>query len=1146
MKNREIYQRDPSKIKLANDGTASVNDNKTHHAMKVLRYELETFVCDGQYQKGLEHILDTYLKNIDQPQQPAVWVSGFFGSGKSHLVKMLRSLWTDTVFHDGATARGIANLPSNTKDLLVELSAQGKRHGGLHAASGTLGSGVSGSVRLALLHIIFKSVGLPEQYVAARFVMWLKKEGIYETIKEHVEQQGLDWIEEVEQFYVSEPIHEALVKVKPNTFSSLLACAETLKIQYPSEVKDISSDAMVKAIQDALSVDGKFPLTLIVLDEVQQYIGEDGQRSMDVQEAVEACCKNIGSKLLLIGTGQTAVTGTANLKKLEGRFTVRIELSDSDVDAVIRKVILAKKPDAIDSINNMMQTNLGEISKHLQETTIGHRQDDIQYFPMDYPILPIRRRFWENALRMLDQTGTDAQLRNQLSMVHKAIQRSLDESIGHVVPADYLYFHSLETMNQFHIVPRELFEMTSIWITGSEDERLMARACGLIFLINRMTSNNNEIGIRTTVDSIADLMVEDISFGSATLRRKLPTLLDKCNQLIKVDEEYRIRTKESSVWTNEFQSQRSQLASESHRIESERNDRIKQKFGQIIKNLSITHGNSKVTRNIHPTFDSSLTTECNQKICVWVRDGWSTEENSVRVDALQAGNKSPTVFVFIPQRSADDLRHYLMDYKAAKTTLEIKGTPNTPEGIEAHAAMETIKRSAEGKIRDFLEDVFMGSRVFQGGGNEILGNDLQSMIREAAENSLERLYPQFHLADHAGWDKVYANAKKGSPDALKAVGWDGEPANNPVCKSILSFIAGGKSGADIRVKFENEEYGWSGDAVDGGLQTLLVAGIIRAQDERGQLIDPKELERKAIGKAIFKIESAQVGAGQRIKIRSLFLKVGCQVKEGEELSAVPQFLQTMYILADNAGGDAPKPERPDVSILNEIRQTVGNEQLLLIVSNSEELTKSIDGWTKLGTRIKERWSSWETLVSLESNADGIADADIIKAQLQYIKDNRLLLEEPDQVSPLIANLTQLLRDTLNNFDSEFKVNYEYGMSRLNNDSNWLQLELEQRNKLLADQKLDKTNYPKINLSSTEEILKTLNRISISMFSERVTAMPSRFEKVLEKAAKLMEPQVHFVPISRRMLKNENEIDEWVNEVKQQLKSELSKGPIMIQ
>ena len=87
MNNRDIYQKDPATRKLLNQGVASVNDEETSQAMAVLRHELEIFVCAGQYEKGVSHILDTYLKNIDQAQQPAVWVSGFFGSGKSHLVK---------------------------------------------------------------------------------------------------------------------------------------------------------------------------------------------------------------------------------------------------------------------------------------------------------------------------------------------------------------------------------------------------------------------------------------------------------------------------------------------------------------------------------------------------------------------------------------------------------------------------------------------------------------------------------------------------------------------------------------------------------------------------------------------------------------------------------------------------------------------------------------------------------------------------------------------------------------------------------------------------------------------------------------------------------------------------------------------------
>jgi len=1144
MNNRDIYQKDPATRKLINEGVASVNDEKTSQALAVLRYELETFVCDGQYEKGMGHILETYLKNIDQAQQPAVWVSGFYGSGKSHLVKMLRALWMDTVFDDGATARGIANLPQNITDQLKELTTQAKRHGGLYGTSGTLGAGASGSVRLALLRIIFKSVGLPEQYPVARFVMWLKAEGIYDQVRSHGEQNGFDWDEELDNFYVAEGLHDALVQTKPKLFSSPSSCVETLNNLYPY-VHDVSSDDMLKAMRQALTRDGKFPLTLIVLDEVQQYIGEDSQRSIDVQEAVEACCKNIGGKLLFIGTGQTAVTGTSNLKKLEGRFTIRVELSDADVDAVIRQVILAKKPEAKAHIEQMMQTNLGEISRHLAGTTIGHRQDDIPYFPQDYPILPVRRRFWENTLRVIDSTGTDSQVRNQLSLVFKAIQSNMDQPVGSVVPADFLLFDVLERINQSRGIPAKAYRLIKIWGAGTEVEQLMARACGLVFLINKLAASNNEIGIHATIDTLADLLVEDLSLGSSALRSKLPGLLDKCELLIKVGDEYRIQTEESAAWSDEFLGQRSSLANEAHRIDAERDDRIRRKFGEMVRKLSLTQGSSKVTRDIFPVFDTQLPNDADRRICVWVRDGWSIDENSVRAEARQSGNQSPTVFVFIPKRSADDLRHHLIDFKAASATLDKRGAPNTPEGTEAKAAMETTKQTAESKIRELLDDAFSGGRVFQGGGNEILGNDLQDMVMEASGNSLQRLYPQFNAADHVGWAKAYEKAQKGAPDALKGVGDEGEPAKNAVCKAILGFIAGGKKGTDIRTEFESSPYGWSRDAVDGGLQVLLVAGLIRAQDERGQAVDPKELERKAIGKMIFKVESATVSTAQRIQIRKLLQKVGLTAKQGEELGYVPQFLQKMMELANQAGGDAPKPARPNTSSLDEIRLTAGNEQLLSLYNRRDEISQWSDTWTFLAERITKRWPSWTVLKRLMAHAAGIQDAEVILAQVQTIEQQCQLLEEPDPIAPLAANLTQLLRDELNRLDNEYTSRHEQGMERLRVDDNWQQLEPEQRNHLLAEQKLTLSDRPKVAVQSTTDVLATLDSCGLSMFADRVAAMPARFDNVARDAAELLEPEAQFIQVPRRTLKTNEDIDGWIKDVKQQLIEALQQGPVVI-
>jgi hypothetical protein len=731
-------------------------------------------------------------------------------------------------------------------------------------------------------------------------------------------------------------------------------------------------------------------------------------------------------------------------------------------------------------------------------------------------------------------------------MIHKVIQTNVDAPVGSVVPADYLYFDAADKLLQSRTLPRKVHEKTLVWIKGTEDQRLMGRACGLVFLINKLASSNNEIGIHATTDTLADLLVEDLTQGSSALRSKLPGLLDKCELLMKVGDEYRIQTEESSAWNDEFLSQRNSLANEAHRVDAERDDRIRRRFGEMVRKLSLTQGTSKVTRDIYPVFDAQLPADANEKVSVWVRDGWSFDENSVRADARQAGNQSPAVFLFIPKRSADDLRHYLIDFKAASATLDKRGIPNTAEGTEARSAMETTRQAAEGKINELLQEAFSGARVFQGGGNEILGNNLQDMTLEAATNSLQRLYPQFHNADHAGWSKVYEKAQKGAPDALKSVGDEGEPARNAVCIAIRAFIAGGKKGIEIRNNFEGGNYGWSGDAVDGGLQVLLVAGLIRAQDEKGQTIDPKELERKTIGKTMFKVESATVTAAQRIQIRKLLQKVGLtNAKQGEELSYVPQFLVSAQELANRAGGETPRPARPSISSLEEIRLTSGNEQLLALYNRRDELSEAIDAWIDLADRIEKRLPTWNTLSRLIKQLNGLADGEVLVAQVTHIEQQRQLLEEPDPISPLAASLTQLLREELNSLHSEYQSRHQKGMARLDADTNWQQLEPEQRNSLLATQKLTLSDVPKVQVANTEEVLLTVERLSLSSFADRVAAIDSRFDAVLVAAAELMEPKAQFVKLPSRTIKTDADIDIWLLDAKQAIVQALKQGPVIL-
>ena len=574
MKNRDIYQRDPGKVTLLNNGVATMSDALTEDERRTLRFELEHFVCEGEYRRGLVRILESYINNQDQPEQPAAWVSGFFGSGKSHLAKMLRFLWSDYTFpEDGASARGLARLPDDVKDLIKEISTLGKRGHGVHAAAGTLGGGAGESVRLALLGIVFKSADLPESYPQARFCLWLKKNNIYDQVCAAVEAHDRNFRSELNDMYVSPLIAKALLDADSDFAINEKEARATIREQF-SKPKDITTNNFVDALQDTLAIDGGMPCTVIILDEVQQYIGDNAGRSYDVQEVVEACSKRFSDRLLFLGTGQTALSGTPALQRLQGRFTVNVELSDTDVETVTRRVVLAKRPDRVNNIKSMLEGNAGEVDRHLVGTRIGPRSEDKSILVEDYPLLPVRRRFWEHTLRAVDRAGTAGQLRTQLRIVYDAIRHTAEEPVGTVVPADFLFGEISANLLQSGVLLREVNETIAEQDDGTLTGQLKFRLCALIFLIRKLPREAGvDIGVQATTETLADLLVKNLANDGAALRGQLPTLLNElvtAGTLMKLDDEYSLQTRESSEWEAEFRNRQIRLTNDPARMSSKR------------------------------------------------------------------------------------------------------------------------------------------------------------------------------------------------------------------------------------------------------------------------------------------------------------------------------------------------------------------------------------------------------------------------------------------------------------------------------------------------------------------------------------------------------------------------------------------------
>lgn len=1146
MKNRDIYQRDPSKITLLNNGVATMTDALTDDERRTLRFELEHFVCEGEYQRGLVRILDSYVSNQGQPEQPAAWVSGFFGSGKSHLAKMLRFLWTDYTFpDDGASARGLARLPNDVQDLLKEITTLGKRAHGLHAAAGTLGAGAGDSVRLALLGIVFKSAELPESYPQARFSLWLRKNDIYDQVCAAVEAQGRDFRRELNDMYVSPLIAKALLAADPNFAGSEKDARAALRAQFPKP-KDITTDEFTTALQDALAPEGEMPCTVIILDEVQQYIGDDTSRSYVVQEVVEACSKRFGDRLLFLGTGQTALSGTPALQRLQGRFTVNVELSDTDVETVTRRVVLAKRPDRVNDVKATLDGNAGELDRHLVGTKIGPRSEDKSVLVEDYPLLPVRRRFWEHALRAVDRAGTAGQLRTQLRIVYDAIRRTADDPVGTVVPADFLFEEISANLLQSGVLLREVNETIAEQDDGTPDGSLKSRLCALVFLIRKLPREAGvDIGVRATAKTLADLLVKDLAKDGTALRAQLPKLLDElvaAGTLMKLDDEYSLQTRESSEWEAEFRNRQTKLVNDPTRMSSKRAQLLGAAVQDAIGSVKLPHGKCKEPRKLALHFGAEPPQGAAHEIPVWIRDGWGADEKSVIADARAAGPDSPIIQVFVPKSRADALARVIAAQSAAKDTLEYKGVPSTPEGIEARQGMETRLTEAANSLRALVAEVVEGAKVYQGGGSERLEATLPDKVKEAAYASLDRLFYEFKDANDHRWPKVIERARKGDEHPLEALDYSGKTEDHPVCSAVLSFVGSGKKGKDIRAHFSAPPYGWPRDAIDAALISLFGTGHLRAIANATPL-KPGQLDQVKVSGTDFRLESATFDTRQRLKLRKLFTTAGMACKPNEEAAAAGEFLSKMIDLARSAGGEAPLPERPDTSHLLELQSLAGNEQLLGILNRYDELQRNLEDWTKARELAEKRLPAYERLLTLARHAEGLDAAKEIQPQIEAIAANRSQLDATDPVPDLAKTLADALRAALAEAEKRYAEVFEAESARLESAESWQKIEQSDRDRILR--RLNITRASKGATGTEQEVLESLERISLDAWRTRTAALPQLFAEARIQADKLVEPKIHHVKLESATLRTPEEVKAWVTKTEQTLLEQLEHGPIVV-
>ena len=1150
--NRDLFAKDPTSTKIPNDGYAQVAWPKTAKQWDVLRWELQSFVCDGQYARGLEQILDSFLRNLYQAQQPAVWVSGFYGSGKSHLVRVLEYLWRDADLPGGDRARDLVTLPDEVRDHLAELSNAGKRLGGLWAAAGLLASGKSNAVRLAFLSVLFDSAGLPEEYPLARFTIWARDNGYLETLQAAVAAEGKSFDKELHSLYVSPIIAKALLAADPTLGDSVKDVRGLLTTQFPPAHKDVTDEEMFDVMDDVLrlqsTTDGKPPLTIVVLDEMQQYIGDDNDKALAVQNIVEGVSARFESQVLFVATGQSALIATPTLQKLTDRFAVQVALSDKDVETVVRQVVLRKLPELVPTLKEALDGVSGEIDRHLGGTQLAPKSADNADLVADYPLLPTRRRFWELALRAIDRAGKAGVLRTQLRIVHEAAASVASRPIGNVVGADFVYDEQAPGMLQSGVLLKEIDGLIrGLGIEGPDGE-LKSRMCALIFLITQIPKRTigGETGLRSTAPFLADLLIEDLSGDGAELRRRVPELLEDLvatGALQRIDDEYLLQTEEGAEWEKEYRIRLAALRDDVVRMNQLRAERLQRAVEDASGGLKLSHGTSKTPRTLRIHWDQNEPTADEGEVPVWIRDEWSAAELAVKRSAAEAGDESPVVFAFLPKRDPDGIKGALASYAAAEQTLQ-RPTPQTDEGKAAQRAMKTRLETEDERLKEMFGDVVAHARIFQGGGNEVTVSSLRDAFETAAYRSLIRLFPKFAVGDNPNWAKVVTKARDGAPDALEAVGHSGDATANPVCKEVLAAIStGGTRGVELHRRFGAPAFGWPRDAINGAILTLLAGGNIRASKDNANLAGPKELPPNQIGKVTLYKEDEPPSKSQRLAVRGLLAHAEIAYESGQEGAQIAALLQHLKDFAGRAGGRPPLPEPPETSHVDEFLALSGNQRFRAVADHHERLRAELTRWRAASRQREKREAQWDQFERLLRHAEGLPVAAGMEAPAAAIRGGRQLLDDPDPTAPLLHEFSTALRKEIEQRVRQLDSAQRTALEELQSWSEWTKLITADQDAIVADVRLLPADPPDV--STDAELLQTLDAVPLAAWQDRVSLVASRLDQARQLVLERLRPGSVHIDIPPVTVTNQDDLAAYLDDVRSRVKPHLDAGKTVI-
>ena len=557
----EIFSKD---VQRPNEGVIKADDI-TH-----LGTEVDEYVLTNEASKGLELLLEAYTNYTNAN---GVWISGFFGSGKSHLLKMLAYLLGDVdgddfpreevleSFQRKATDAFLPALLSKTaripaKSLLFNIDQKAAL--------------ISKDKTDPLLKVFVKVFNEARGYYGdqghiARFEQQLDGEGQLDAFKEAFSSiTGRDWTERRPSFglpTVQRQVDEAYARVTGTGVSAASGILKTYQETY-----SVSIDSFADEVRGWLSKQPEGYRLNFFVDEIGQFIGSNTHLMLNLQTIAESLNTKCGGRAWVFVTSQEdmdKVVGDRtrqqgnDFSKIQARFATRVKLTSADVEEVIRKRLLEKNDkgaQVLEAVYAQEAANFKTLFSFTDGAKTYRNYSDENHFIGTYPFVSYQFPLFQAAIEgisdhnVFEGRNSSVGERSMLGVVQQVAKDIGDVEIGTLATFDSMFAGirtSLKSAAQRSIdrAERDLPE------GGSPVTKLAIRLLKALFLVKYVES------FKATPRNLTVLVYDrfglDLPALSAQIREAL-TLLETQIYVQRNGEVYEYLTDEEQVIEEEI------------------------------------------------------------------------------------------------------------------------------------------------------------------------------------------------------------------------------------------------------------------------------------------------------------------------------------------------------------------------------------------------------------------------------------------------------------------------------------------------------------------------------------------------------------------------------------------------------------------